>query len=610
MKSPVALLRNLLIDISRFHNIAKCLDRDILTIESRFEHEGMGFLTHTLPALSRSIIDGLESGRFLCPRAFKKAPGKQIPAFLQGIVRNVFDPETGLLLECSSESVQDLLQILGLFSKVVSTPEHEDILHAQGVKAFLENEATLVNRLDPIHEYRLRSVSRLLLQGLNRFNPCDLVGKHGPGAVSEGLTENQKWSFVFNGITQRNSILSRFGYEPRVIQSLESCDYIFQADMFHTEQCTSEGSARLVLVPKDSTSLRAITVEPCLNQFVQQGLNYYLRKEILSDPCLSQCLALSDQSKNNYLAKIGSLSRSYATIDLKSASDRISLALFASVFDCHASFYDSCMLSRTRSIQIDDNIISMNKYAGMGNATTFPVQSVIFSVLCAEAMLLAGNKRITYRNVKRALSRIRVYGDDIIIPSEFYAVVTTRLASAGLIVNTRKSFLKGYFRESCGTDFYKGEHVRPLYVRYLFGSGADERALGNLVSIANEFHMRCFYKTSDYIKRCVHEFLGYELPYIRSTLPNRDYTPTTSEVVALGWISRFGLYTLQRVNRSLHRPEVKTVVLVPQKRNDPLDSYPGLLRSFHVPIEGRGPGSDLTSVRRYATKAYRRWVAC
>jgi len=57
-------------------------------------------------------------------------------------------------------------------------------------------------------------------------------------------------------------------------------------------------SAKLISVLKNSSSRRTITIEPLLRQYLQQGLNTVLRESITECQILSNCLALTDQSKN------------------------------------------------------------------------------------------------------------------------------------------------------------------------------------------------------------------------------------------------------------------------------------------------------------------------
>lgn len=73
--------------------------RDLETLRSRVKHEGLSFLTITLPDFARDFERCLELGQIDSTlfRSFKKR--KAIPAFLQGMLSHVFDVETGRMYD-------------------------------------------------------------------------------------------------------------------------------------------------------------------------------------------------------------------------------------------------------------------------------------------------------------------------------------------------------------------------------------------------------------------------------------------------------------------------------------------------------------------------------
>jgi hypothetical protein len=89
----------------------------------------------------------------------------------------------------------------------------------------------------------------------------------------------------------------------------------------------------------------------------------------------------------------------------------------------------------------------------MGNATTFPVQSLIFWAVCVATLESSGFHQP---------NEVYVFGDDIIVPAVATPLIMETLAAYGLKVNQRKSFYIGAFRESCGVDAYKGVDVTPI----------------------------------------------------------------------------------------------------------------------------------------------------
>lgn len=610
MKSPDQLLQSLLSDISRLHPDVGRLDRDVQTVKQRFEHEGFGFFTVALPSLSDAILLGIETGRFACPQGFKKAKGSAIPAFLQGMLCKVFERDGRYIDGAQPDVIASLMQVTQLFAKFVVDSDHEDKLRDQAFNKFLNDDSCVKESYSETVSFRLRSIGRMVLQDLEYlFDPCELPCRNGPGAVSDVQLPNQKWYGIWDAM-KTSSILSHFGYEPREIHENESSDFIIQGDFFNRDVYVSSSRGRLVAVPKNSRSMRTITVEPLVNQFVQQGLNTVLRTSIRKDPVLRQCLSLSDQSKNNELAMIGSRDGTYATLDLSSASDLLSQRLVDDIFWTKTEFLRALHISRTAELEVGEKVVHLRKYAGMGNATTFPVQSVVFSIICIEAILDSEGKELSYRNVRRAARRIRIFGDDIIVETAYAASVVHRLTDVGLKINVRKSFSNGHFRESCGTDFFKGEHVRPGYLRYRFGAGTDPSALGNLVCLANLLDRRFYKQAADLLRKYTEDYLGFCLPYVRMvSFEEKDHISDFTQPVALGWTHRKGYFQIERYDRDLQRPMVRAPVIIPVKRDDPVDSYPALLKFFHVPIEGRDPTSMLKSVWRFHTKWKRRWVA-
>lgn len=73
--------------------------RDLTTIRSRIKHEGLSFLTITLPNFCQGIERSLENGQVL----HSEFPGwkftKSLPCFLKGLIKRVFSLATGKILD-------------------------------------------------------------------------------------------------------------------------------------------------------------------------------------------------------------------------------------------------------------------------------------------------------------------------------------------------------------------------------------------------------------------------------------------------------------------------------------------------------------------------------
>lgn len=631
MKSPTELLESLLLDFGRLDPHAKGLDRDIRTIELRYKHEGISFLTVTLPAFCQTLERGLADGQFRCPLGFRKLKGSSLPSFCSGLTSNVFDTVTGLVKDHVDEGcLSSVIQLTMILKKVQMDSRRSDKLHQKAVSEFFSNDELIgQNVLSDRDAHYMSLVTRFILPSLSAevevdesysdeelrelLVPLDFrkpirrtyeLCNHGPGAVSEKLSPNQKWIRTYQGVLTDAfggsfDHYDQFGLNHRSPLSGDDdqIDRISKELQLSSETEASRSTARLISVAKNSTSRRTITIEPTLNQFIQQGLKAKLWDSISECSILRNSLDVSDQSKNQKLALEGSLYDNWATIDLKSASDLLSLRLVEQVFQHRPDFLRKMLNCRSRYVTCDNVTREIAKYAGMGNATTFPVQSVVFTVLAITAIMDTMGKYPTYWGVRRASRHVRVYGDDIIVSTRYAHAVVAWLVNAGLKVNTNKSFLNGYFKESCGVRCYKGVDYTPLYLKHLpDNSSTKSKAIEGLVSFSNNAWLRGLYLTSNRIAGEVEDRLRINLPLVANNSP------------VLGWETRRQVQDFHHWNRALHRPETRSIVYRPVKRSDRLDGLPALLKFFHVPLLGRPIDHLQKSSVRFQLKIARKRV--
>lgn len=209
---------------------------------------------------------------------------------------------------------------------------------------------------------------------------------------------------------------------------------------------------RFVSVPKDATKDRGICVGPSLNTFYQLGVGRHLRRRLSQHG-----YDLKDgQTLHRKVAMWASKDGSYATIDLSSASDTVSYNLVKLlVSDDWFAVLETLRIPKT---QISGNLHILQKFSAMGNGYTFELETVIFSAICECVMEQAGLTTRPGRNVF-------AYGDDLILPSECCKTLYSVLRYLGFEVNSKKSFVDGPFRESCGGDFFLGKAVRPHFIK-------------------------------------------------------------------------------------------------------------------------------------------------
>jgi hypothetical protein len=209
-----------------------------------------------------------------------------------------------------------------------------------------------------------------------------------------------------------------------------------------------EHAGKLTYVPKDARSMRPIVVEPTLNGFAQKGIGSYLKSQMLKRVGLD----LSDQSRNQRLAREGSISGRFATVDMSSASDTVSWSVVRELLPWE--WFEFLATWRTGDIEGPNGPHELHKFSSMGNGFTFELESLIFyslAVACLEVLDLS--------------SEVSTFGDDVIIDTQAYTLYRDCLTELGFIVNNEKSFFQGPFRESCGADWLMGDSVRPFYAK-------------------------------------------------------------------------------------------------------------------------------------------------
>lgn len=207
--------------------------------------------------------------------------------------------------------------------------------------------------------------------------------------------------------------------------------------------------SRVTTVPKNAKTDRVIAVEPLMNMFVQKGIGACIRRRLRSVK-----INLDDQTRNQDLARKGSIDSSLATIDLSSASDTISRGLVEWLLpDDWVTAMKHCRSVWCVLPSGEEKFVQ--KFSSMGNGFTFELESLIFWALCSACLHMKGE----------SVRDLGVYGDDLIVPSHLAEFVIRVLSEAGFSTNTEKTFVTGPFRESCGKHFFQGHDVTPLYIR-------------------------------------------------------------------------------------------------------------------------------------------------
>jgi hypothetical protein len=239
----------------------------------------------------------------------------------------------------------------------------------------------------------------------------------------------------------------------------------------------------------------------------------------------------------------------------------------------------------------------------MGNALCFPVEAMYFYTICVMALLESQNLLVSRSNIEHVATDVFVYGDDLIIPTDAAAVVFDYLQSYNCKVNVRKTFYRGFFRESCGVDAYSGVEVTPIYItRRPPESLRDASEIIGWVATANALYKTGYFLAASYMFKHVEKYTG-SLPYLpenSGSLGKEFYGVNPSK--------------LYRFSRDLHRREIRCWTPCPKYLTDPLDGFAALSKSLLKLDKSK----DLTevrdekplerSVRHGAATLKRRWI--
>lgn len=267
--------------------------------------------------------------------------------------------------------------------------------------------------------------------------------------------------------------------------------------------------SRLTLVPKSYKGPRGVFISPKEAMKWQLGLDETL-KRFVNTSWFGRCYDPKDQLPSGLLAYEGSYTRWFSTLDLSDASDRVPLSLVAHLF--HRQDYLS--LARTRPCYCwlpNGKRHRLGMFSPMGDGKTFPILTIICAVISVAACMVQDGvipaRPPSLKEVGEYVEkvRIRIFGDDIIVPTEYFSAVIAALEIHNLKVNVRKSFSFGFFREACGVDAYHGKDVTPLRQKEdletvgrgvsLLSTSSCE-SLQGLIALCNACTVRGFEKTA------------------------------------------------------------------------------------------------------------------
>jgi hypothetical protein len=617
MKSYVSFLEGLYGAILRdvavvYPTSASEWKRDMSRLRLALEDQGLPFFTIDLPA-SGKHFDKCLSARLYTRSGLanhKPAhPRTPIPGLFQGLMFRVFQEDgtirsdvdhtavfflrqlyyavKKLRLECPPaavySTVRDFFDIENHIRKpdlnwsddtLVFPSKYEDLSFSDFVPRADTAQLDLFPRqgggCDP---KILELLQRVCDRVVSSFGPLSLASmrpKHGPGVVADLKKGVSKYSFpTWPAKLEAIFPIDEFGFA-----NLNAFEEDLQKEGLHYDKRRHEAPSRLITVPKTQKGPRLIAAEPTSHQWIQQAIWRELDGRIQSS-LLGLCISIADQEKSRNDALAASQTGQRATIDLSSASDRLSCSVIERVFRSHRDLLTALHACRTRWLvnRIDQQLppyIVLRKYAPMGSSLTFPVQSIVYAFAAITAVIYVRKWGLGRSTMESAARLVRVYGDDIIVPVDVCGVLIQLLTELGLKVNQTKTFTEGNFRESCGMDAYEGVDVTPAYVLEV----CDEtRPLSVVSTVAsrNNFFKKGLLETASWLQSTVPSKYAKSIRWV------------SSDSGAFGWTSHGSGeedHLKHRWNPQLHRWEVSA--LIPRMRSErrPIEGWQSLLQYF------------------------------
>ena len=375
-----------------------------------------------------------------------------------------FNHQTNVLLKkyCSVDTDHDRLE-RECFEKFQSINLHMAQVNERLGVTLSYIDDSRIQRSTPfaykVHK-RARALIRQVLGGFSVsewFTAC----KHGSGTTLgvpfRDTSVERKFTFPMT-VTKKAEPLLRLclAYDFQLKAAVEN----FNAENPIGSWYEIVKGSRATTVPKTSDKVRGINIEPTGNMYLQQGLMLVLYR-LMKDVGLN-VEQLPDRHK--ILARLSSISHENATIDWSSASDCLSVELLR--FLLPPVWFDVIMKIRCDFAEVDGDSIELNMVSTMGNAGTFPLETLVFWIYAVAVHMTETSSSISLYPEWEEQQACSVFGDDCILPTGSSLRYIEVMEGLGFIVNKEKSFYETeHFRESCGGDYLDGFDTRPFSLK-------------------------------------------------------------------------------------------------------------------------------------------------
>ena len=514
-------------------------EKDLTRLLALVERRGIRVYLEDLPAVGKHLDRCLASGQYNLsglPLTKRYSNRVVIPKFLRGLYLLVFC-ESGRLREdydvqaifflrqilfaakkatypCSEENIEN--EVLEFFSVDNSLPEPEGIWTQEGAVtddqidqtyggfrksslygARAEPGSTCECRSFSTFSANLDAISSFVSATLGSYDPTDWRFRHGPGAISEVTGPSNKYCWKdWPDRLESEFPIADYGFHS--FSSWAGSSFTIRQDL---GSARIPSHSRMVAVPKSYSKPRLIAAEPSAHQWCQQSIWRYFKRRTKAS-WINEFVRFGDQTLNQLLCVRGSMDGSLATVDLSAASDRVSCHFVGQLFRGNPGLLRALRASRTHWVKQNltrklPEFSELRKFSTMGNACTFPVESIGFLCVALASVVTTRKLRPTPRNIYRLAGEVAVFGDDIVIPNDSRELFVKALEVLHFKVNSAKSFWTGRFRESCGIDSFGGVVVTPAYWKSFY-NGKPE-SLASTVESSNNFYKKFMVETSRHL---------------------------------------------------------------------------------------------------------------
>lgn len=569
MKSLIALWNSMADDFAMRCHTSTTMDKKY--VQGRVKDEGLSFFTITLMSFGKEFRSILDQG-IISDAAFPgfKRDRRGLPLFLGGFLRRVFDPTTGVLLsDPDIEAIFAVHQLTLMYSKLELDCSDDRVSSA--MSSFVECESQVKRYSDNLDDrflFDYHRMSRILFSSLLSELDSDvwngeLIPNHGPGATADKLYGNSKFNCRL--------------WTERLERYFPAGEYLFPSPSHYLDgmedvswlEPEAEIPVNVISVPKTQKVPRIIGIEPTCMQYAQQAVKDALVPRI-EDSFLGSFIGFTDQLPNQELAREGSaVSGGLATLDLSDASDRVPLKLIEAMLSDHPHLLGAVLACRSQRACVPGHgVIPLAKFASMGSALTFPIEAMHFFVcVCLGIESELNTQFSSLKDISFLRGKVRIYGDDIIVPVDYVESVISYLERFNAKVGSSKSFWTGRFRESCGKEYFDGNDITVVKFRQLPPNNRlNARGVISTVSTRNLLYNAGLWNCAAEVDRILRKVLKY-YPNVGSSSP------------ALGRICSLG-YDAQRMCERLHRPLVKAYVVDSRIPINSLDGPGALLKFF------------------------------